>query len=130
MTKKMNYVQEFFVSRYIISSKQDRLLYEINSKKKKEKFINHFCHDTLSFIIPDKIVFRGNVYDSFNFIKNENNFFVISFDFIDGKKMEKADLLKYMENEYLAIVAISDSCAIIKEEHDDNSHVFVLKSSK
>lgn len=51
----MNYVQEFFVSRYIISSKQDRLLYEINSKKKKENFINHFCHDTLSFIISDKI---------------------------------------------------------------------------
>lgn len=45
-------------------------------------------------------------------------------------KNGKADLLKYMENEYLAIVAISDSCAIIKEEHDDNSHVFVLKSSK
>ena len=32
----MNYVQEFFVSRYIISSKQDRLLYEINSKKRKK----------------------------------------------------------------------------------------------
>lgn len=126
----MNYVQEFFVSRYIISSKQDRLLYEINSKKKKENFINHFCYDTLSFIISDKIVFRGNVYDSFNFIKNENNFFVISYDYIDGKKMEKADLFKYMENESLAVVAISDSCAIIKEENDGNSHVFVLKSSK
>lgn len=126
----MNYVQEFLVSRYIISSKQDRLLYEINSKKKKENFINHFCHDTLSFIISDKIVFRGNVYDSFNFIKNENNFFVISYDYIDGKKMEKADLLKYMENESLAVVAISDSRAIIKEENDGNSHVFVLKSSK
>lgn len=125
----MNYIQENFISKYIISQKKNRLLYEINSKKKKFNFINHFCHDTLSFVIPEKIVYSGNISNANNYII-ESDFLVISSDFIDGKMMKKEDLILYMEKEYMAIVAISDLIAIIKEEYEFDSHIFILKNTK
>lgn len=125
----MNYIQENFISKYIISQKKNRLLYEINSKKKKSNFINHFCHDTLSFVIPEKIVYSGNISNANNYII-ESDFLVISSDFIDRKMMNKEDLILYMEKEYMAIVAISDLIAIIKEEYEFDSHIFILKNTK
>lgn len=125
----MNYIQENFISKYIISQKKNRLLYEINSQKKKSNFINHFCHDTLSFVIPEKIVYSGNISNANNYII-ESDFLVISSDFIDGKMMNKEDLILYMEKEYMAIVAISDLIAIIKEEYEFDSHIFILKNTK
>ena len=125
----MNYIQENFISKYIISQKKNRLLYEINSKKKKSNFINYFCHDTLSFVIPEKIVYSGNISNANNYII-ESDFLVISSDFIDGKMMNKEDLILYMEKEYMAIVAISDLIAIIKEEYEFDSHIFILKNTK
>lgn len=125
----MNYIQENFISKYIISQKKNRLLYEINSKKKKSNFINHFCHDTLSFVIPEKIVYSGNISNANNYII-ESDFLVISSDFIDGKMMNKEDLILYMEKEYMAIVAISDLIAIIKDEYEFDSHIFILKNTK
>ena len=33
-------------SNYVVFNKRDRLIFDLNSKKKKEKFMNYFCHDT------------------------------------------------------------------------------------
>lgn len=44
--------------------------------------------------------------------------------------MKKEDLILYMEKEYMAIVAISDLIAIIKEEDEFDSHIFILKNTK
>ncbi len=42
----MNLYQEYFISNYVVFNKRDRLIFELNSRKKKEKFMNYFCHDT------------------------------------------------------------------------------------
>lgn len=124
----MNYI-DLFITKYIKSFRKDRLIYEVNSKKKKENFINHFCHETLKYIEEKKIIFHGKKHECFEALKayNKENFFVLSSFYIDGIMMDLKELELYMENEYMSIVAISDNIAIIKEEEESLSNIFILK---
>ena len=112
----MNPYQEYFISNYVVFNKRDRLIFELNSKKKKEKFMNYFCHDTKKIIIPERIVYEGNVIDAMPYIKSINEFYVMTYDNIEGKMLDKNELMKYIEEEYMPIIAISESLVIIKEE--------------
>ena len=95
----MNLYQEYFISNYVVFNKRDRLIFELNSKKKKER-----------------IVYEGNVIDAMPYIKSINEFYVITYDNIEGKMLDKNELMKYIEEEYMPIIAISKSLVIIKEE--------------
>lgn len=48
------------------------------------------------------------------YIKSINEFYVMTYDNIEGKMLDKNELMKYIEEEY--IIAISKSLVIIKEE--------------
>lgn len=65
-------------------------------------------------IIPERIVYEGNVTDAMPYIKSINEFYVMTYDNIEGKMLDKNELMKYIEEEY--IIAISKSLVIIKEE--------------
>ena len=126
----MNPYQEYFISNYVVFNKRDRLIFELNSKKKKEKFMNYFCHDTKKIIIPERIVYEGNVIDAMPYIKSINEFYVMTYDNIEGKMLDKNELMKYIEEEYMPIIAISKSLVIIKEEVEKKGHLYILKENK
>ena len=121
----MNPYQEYFISNYVVFNKRDRLIFELNSKKKKEKFMNYFCHDTKKIIIPERIVYEGNVIDAMPYIKSINEFYVMTYDNIEGKMLDKNELMKYIEEEYMPIIAISESLVLIKKVH-----LYILKENK
>lgn len=123
----MNSYQEYFISRYIESHKKERLIYELNSKNKKYKFMDHFCHNINNYIVSKKIVFIGNLSNVINHIRTKDIFFVMSYDNINGKMMYMDELIEYLENEYMPVLAISNSFVIIKNESDDSSNIFVLR---
>ena len=125
----MNPYQEYFISNYVVFNKRDRLIFELNSKKKKEKFMNYFCHDTKKIIIPERIVYEGNVIDPMPYIKSINEFYVMTYDNIEGKMLDKNELMKYIEEEYMPIIAISESLVIIKEEVKKKGHLYILKEN-
>jgi len=124
-----NLYYDLFISKFIVSNRKERLKYEIDSKKRKKDFINHFCHDTLKYINIKRIIFEGQPHDFFNRfqIRNREMFFVVSELYDDGKMMTVDELKLYIDNEYMSIVAISNSIAIIKEETEFNSHIYVLQ---
>ena len=125
----MNYYIDAFITKYIKSHRKDRLKYEINSVKKKENFIDHFCHDTKKYVDERKIFFYGKPYECFDILKSNNTdvFFVISYIYIDGIMMNLKELELYIEKEYMAIVAITKDLAVIKEEGDFKSNILILK---
>lgn len=125
----MNYYIDLFISKYIKSNKKDRLIYEINSKKKKAEFINHFCHDTKKYVEENKVIFYGKLNECLKMIKsnNKNNYFVISDNYLDGLMMNFDELKIYLEKEYMAILAISDDLTIIKEETEAESYAYILR---
>ena len=125
----MNKYQEFFISNYIISSKKKRLIYEIDSTKKKRCFIDHFCHDTKKFIISNKIIYEGELNDSFFImerVKNEH-FFVMSENYIDGITMDYNELKELLDKDLMEVIAISKKHVIIKEETEKKSNVYILE---
>ena len=89
--------------------------------------MNHFCHDTRRFIIPERIAYVGNVNDALSYIKNNDTFFVMKYDDIEGRMMNKNEFITCMKEEYMSIIAIIKDLVIIKEETENTSLVFVLK---
>ena len=52
-------IEKSFIDKFIIKSKQDRLLFELSGKKRK-RGIGRFCHSTEDIIKSDRIVASGN----------------------------------------------------------------------
>lgn len=61
------------------------------------------------------------------YIKSINEFYVMTYDNIEGKMLDKNELMKYIEEEY--IIAISKSLVIIKEEVENRGHLYILKEN-
>ena len=51
--------EKSFVKRFIKKAKQDRLLFELNGKKRKNG-IERFCHNTEDMIVTERIAYSGN----------------------------------------------------------------------
>lgn len=124
----MNNYQELFITKYVKIIKQDRLKYEIDSKKKKNNFLNHFCHDTFKYVDEKKIIYNGKYSEIVDIFEqfNKEIFYVISTDF-DGKMMNMNDLKQYLSNEYMPVIAISYNVVIIKEEMESYSNLYIMK---
>lgn len=52
-------IERAFIEKYIIKSKQDRLLFELSGKKRRDG-LGRFCHDAQALIRPERIVSSGN----------------------------------------------------------------------
>lgn len=50
---------------------------------------------TRKIIIPERIVYEGNVTDTMPYIKSINEFYVVTYDNIEGKMLDKNELMKY-----------------------------------
>jgi hypothetical protein len=53
----------------------------------------------------------------------------MTYDNIEGKMLDKNELMKYIEEEYMPIIAISKSLVIIKEEVEKKGHLYILKEN-
>ena len=125
----MNNYIELFISKCIKSSRKERLKYEYNSTKKRASFIDHFNHDSYNYIYENKIIFFGKLQDCYDVVKpyDKEKLLVLSSKFDDEIMMNLEELLLYMEKEYMAIVAISNNIAIIKEEDECGKNIYILK---
>ena len=123
-----NYIELLF-NKYINSTKKDRLLYEFESKNEKSIFFSRFCHNSKDILDTTKIVFEGSVEKLLlNISPNINDaYFIISELYHKGIEMNYNEMKEYLSNEYMAIIAISDSLCIIKEENEGKTLSYILK---
>ncbi len=125
----MNGYEKRLIDEYIVSTKKSRLTYELNSTKKRHDFIMRFCHDSKKYIEQKRIICYGDLKNTLSMITAKENYrvFVISDLYPDGIMMNFNDMILYLENEYMSVIAITDSCALIKEESDSKSYAYLLK---
>ncbi len=92
--------EERFVRSFIRKSRQDRLLHELTSPKKRYSGISRFCHDSGDLLDPRKIRMEGENLDrSADFldfvIKHGEPCFIMSPDsFIDGQWLPFAEAVE------------------------------------
>ena len=119
-----------FIKKYIKKEYRERIIFELQSKKKREKGISHFSHSAQtvlndSFIpcpmtqLQDHLVALCSAQDEC---------YMISGDTLDGHILPLHDAVEYCLTSYLAVILISSKFAVVKEEAEcSEPRIFISK---
>ena len=119
-------VEQFFVKTYIDKDYQERLLFELNSMKKRSKALSRFSHDAETVL--NKILDKRIITDLSELHKNDKAVYVISWDENDGTTMSLSDAIRYLESSYMSAILIGKDFSLIKEEPEKGgAKYFILR---
>ena len=119
-------VEQFFVKTYIDKDYQERLLFELNSMKKRSKALSRFSHDVESIL--KKSVNKKIITNLDDFQEKDQTVYVISWDEKDGTTMPLSDSLQYLESSYMSAILIGKDFSLIKEEPEKGgAKYFILR---
>ena len=119
-------VEQFFVKTYIDKDYQERLLFELNSIKKRSKALSRFSHDVESFL--KKSVNKKIITNLDDFQEKDQTVYVISWDEKDGTTMSLSDAILYLESSYMSAILIGKEFSLIKEEPEKGgAKYFILR---
>ena len=119
-------VEQFFVKTYIDKDYQERLLFELNSMKKRSKALSRFSHDAETVL--NKVLDKRIITDLSELHENDKAVYVISWDENDGMYIPFEDAMRYCENTSTSVILIGNSFSLIKEEVETGKpKIFYLK---
>ena len=119
-------VEQFFVKTYIDKDYQERLLFELNSIKKRSKALSRFSHDVES--VFKKSVNKKIITNLDDFQEKDQTVYVISWDEKDGTTMSLSDAIPYFESSYMSAILIGKNFSLIKEEPEKGgAKYFILR---
>lgn len=119
-------VEQFFVKTYIDKDYQERLLFELDSIKKRSKALSRFSHDVESVL--RKSVNKQIISNLDDFQEKDQTVYVISWDEKDGKTMSLSDAIRYLESSYMSAILIGKDFSLIKEEPEKGgAKYFILR---
>ena len=120
---EINFVRENVKKEY-----RDRLLFELQSKKHREKAISRFAH-TAKEVLQDK--FKEVDLDYLNILFadtiNPKPCYLITGDKHDGEYMALFETWNYIQKTFLVAIVISNDFVLIKEEYEINKPTFFLR---
>lgn len=121
-------LEEKFVNDFINSSYRDRLLFELKTSKKRLNALMRFSHNTNDLVKKDMIYskLKKFEYNQINHFLNGQNFYVISFKYLNGIIMNVNEVLDYISDEYMPVIVCGNNNAIIKKEFEKGEDNFYL----
>ena len=113
-------IEESFVNSYIISNKRERLLFELQGKKRQEG-IGRFCHCTDNLLIQSTIKAHGKyitqeLQKQIAMSKCSNGYVISFFEELDGKIFDKEEVLDAILGLGMPSIVIFDDFVIIETE--------------
>lgn len=125
----------FFIQRFIIKNKRERLQYELSSKKRRQNAISRFDHGTMKYIEERKLIYSGRDISWENLKRmifkntNERKCYIISFyQEIDQTMINIENLFDYVIGLGRASIMIFTNMALIEAEQIQGSAMkYVLK---
>lgn len=121
-------LEKKFVNDFINLSFRDRFLFELKSSKKRLDAVMRFSHNTENLIKKDIVYSRLKKFDDNElrlFLKGQE-FYVISFKYLDGIIMNINEVLEYIYDEYLPVIIYGNNVAVIKKEFEKGEDNFYL----
>ena len=109
-----------FVKKHIKKEYQERIIFELQSKKNREKAISRFSHSS-DMILKDQFVkctmaeLQNHLADSCG-VKEEC--YMISGDTLDGHTLPLHNAVEYCQASHMAVILISSKFAVVKEEFE------------
>ena len=120
--------EEKFVNDFINTSHRDRILFELKSSKKRLNALMRFAHNTNELVKLNKVYSKLKKYD-FNILNSflkEQEFYVISFKYLDGTIMNVSEVLEYIDDEYMPVIVYGSNIAVIKKEFEKGEDNYYL----
>ena len=121
-------LEEKFVNDFINPSYRDRLLFELRTSKKRLNALMRFSHNTSDLVKKDMVYSILKKFDD-NELKlflNEQEFYIISFKYLDGTIMNINEVLDYIHDEYLPVIVCGNNIAVIKKEFEKGEDNFYI----
>ena len=114
--------EKSFVKRFIKKAKQDRLLFELNGKKRKNG-IERYCHNTEDMIVTERIAYSGNNLFPDEILRITKQYkvpkscYIMAYhEELDQKYVSLADALDLVLGNGMAAIIICDDFVIIETE--------------
>lgn len=115
-------IENDFVKRAIKKDYQDRVIFELQSKKHREKAIDRFSHSPKTML---KDVFKEYSVNDFcsDFSQNsmKDKCYIISANLYDGEELLLKDAIEYLRNTYTIVILIATNFFAVKEEVEKGS---------
>lgn len=125
----MNFaLEEQFVTNYINKEYKDRLLFELNSNKKRENALSRFSHNAKDLLKKGKIQLTLTSFEQAklqSFLK-ETDYYVISAIHLDGVTMTKSQVLTYLDESFGPVIVCGANIAIVKKEYEVGTDNYFL----
>lgn len=110
-----------FIRKHIKKEYQERLLFELQSKKRREKALFRFAHS--SQLILKEYFIKSKTIPTFNNLAFKIDFsekcYIISGGENDGATLPLIDAIKFCEKSYMVAILITSKIVIVKEECED-----------
>ncbi len=121
-------LEEKFINNFINKSYSDRLLFELKSLKKRINAITRFSHNTEDLIKQENVYLKLKQFDKkeLKLFLKEQDFYVISFKYLDGIIMNINEVLDYIYDEYSPVIVCGTNIAIIKKEFEKGENNYYL----
>lgn len=121
--------ETIFVKNFIQNRLQERIIYELKSKKKRVNAISRFCHNTLDTINQDTIFLQSNnitINQTIKSIQNLTNSkfgYIISYDNDIDKQVFSIEnsIEKVFYRGMAQIIVFDDKVSFVKEEQSFGS---------
>ena len=120
-------IETEFVKKYVKKEYQERLLFELQSKKHREKAISRFSHFSTTIL--------KNTFNSCDIIELKNHLcrlhnlkekcYIVSNDENDGLMLFISDAIEYCANSYLTMILISEKIVVVKEEYEKKPVILI-----
>ena len=115
----MQEIEERFVKNYIDKKYQERLLYELNSLKKRADALSRFSHGVEAIL--KKSVEQKVITNIDNLPNKQQAVYIISWDEKNGTTMPFDEAVRYLQSAYMAVILIGEAFSIVKEETEQGS---------
>ena len=120
-------VEKDFVKRAIKKDYQERIIFELQSKKHREKAIDRFSHSPETIL--KNIFTEYTVNDFSNVLGNINakeKCYIISQNLHDGEELLLKDAIEYFRNSYTVVILIAYNFFAIKAEVEKGASSILL----
>lgn len=121
-------IESEFVKKHIKKEYQERLIFELQSKKHREKALSRFSHNS-QLILKNHFEKTTAIPTTRNLpfeIDFSEKCYIISSDENDGIFIPLIDAIKFCEQSYMAVILITSKVVIIKEEYENGKPFFFV----
>ena len=88
-----------------------------------------FCHNTENLIKKNCIKRKGKSEDIIMCLRKNDSYFIVSTKYDNGTYMNYDDLKKYLDDDLLVVIIISENFSIVREEVEYDSTAYLISSN-